>query len=67
MQGFTDSVAFEMNDSILAKLHLVGVVTVVKYSLKIVLVIGDEKLLLNNTILTPYACTVLKIPFGYSS
>ena len=40
MQGFTDSVAFEMNDSILAKLHLVGVVTVVKNGL-----IFDEVLL----------------------
>ena len=40
MQGYTDSVAFEFDSSILAKLHLVGVVTVVKNSL-----IFDEVLL----------------------
>lgn len=40
MRGYIDSVAFEMNENILAKLHLVGVVTVVKNSL-----IFDEALL----------------------
>ena len=33
MQGYTDSVAFEFDSSILAKLHLVGVVTVAKNGL----------------------------------
>ena len=33
MQGYTDSVAFEMDSSILAKLHLVGVITVAKNGL----------------------------------
>ncbi|MCT7604837.1 hypothetical protein N5U17_11410 [Aliarcobacter butzleri] len=33
MKGYTDSVAFEMDSSILAKLHLIGVVTVAKNGL----------------------------------
>ena len=40
MQGYTDSVAFEFDSSILAKLHLVGVVTVAKNGL-----IFDDSLL----------------------
>ena len=40
MQGYTDSVAFEFDSSILAKLHLVGVVAVAKNGL-----IFDESLL----------------------
>lgn len=40
MQGYTDSVAFEMDSSIIAKLHLVGIVTVAKNGL-----IFDDNLL----------------------